>query len=121
MPKLIQSACLSAAAALLLVASSGVASAQSPVVVTTLRPAAPAVVGYAPVRWGFFGRRLVYRPVVAPTAVVSQQVVVGAPTVAGYAPAPVTSYYAPAPVTSYYAPAPVSVYRAPIYAPYFPY
>ncbi len=78
--------------------------------VVTYYPSAP-VVGYAPEVRGLFGRRLVYRPVVA------------APVATYYAPAPaaVTSYYAPAPMMSYYAPpvaapAAVTSYYAPAVA-----
>ena len=97
------------------------ASAQYPVAV---QPAVPAVVGYAAQRRGLFGRRVVYRPVVAPIPVapvpVAPVVTVARPVVA----APVTVGYAPAvaPVTVRYAPvvAPVAAYRiapAPILPP----
>ena len=84
------------------------ADAQVAVGVTTYRPA-PAVVSYAPVRWGFFGRRVIYRPVITPVAPapVAPAPVAPAPVVSGYA--PTTTYYAPAPV----APA-VPVYRVPV-------
>ncbi len=85
------------------------AEAQYPVAV---QPVAPVVVGYSAQRRGLFGRRIVYRPVVAPVAVapvaVAAPVTVARPVVVAYPPtvAPVASYYAPAePVaTSYYAP-----------------
>ena len=100
------------------------ASAQYPV---AIQPVAPAVVGYAPVRRGLFGRRIVYRPVVAPVAAVVPVAPVYAPPVTvRYAPAvapavaPVTVQYAPAvaPVTTYYrgyAPVvPIRSYRVPV-------
>lgn len=103
-----------------------------------VQPVAPAVVGYTAQRRGLFGRRIVYRPIVAPVAVapvaVAAPVTVARPVVTAYRPAvvPVASYYAPpAPVvTSYYAPAapvvrsyyapaapvvvPVRTYRVPV-------
>ena len=105
------------------------ANAQYPV---AAQPVAPAVVGYAAQRRGLFGRRVVYRPVVAPVPVAAVPVapvvtaarpVIAAPVTVGYAPAvaPVTVRYAP--VTVQYAPAvvaPVAAYRiapAPIVAP----
>lgn len=59
--------------------------------------------------WGW--RRAAAGPVV-----VTQRVIVPAPTTAFYAPAPVTAYYAPAPVAraAYYSPA----YAAPVTAYY---
>ena len=119
----LKSVVAAAAAAMLLSWAASGADAQGPVVVTTLRPAVPSVVGYVPVRRGLFGRRIVYRPVVAP--VVAAPVAVAQRPVV---PAPVTTYYAPAPVTTYYAPAPsITVYRAPLpayvpaYVPALPY
>jgi hypothetical protein len=103
---------------------------------------APAAVGYAPEIRGLFGRRLVYRPVVAapvafapvvaPIPVAAPVPVVRAPVTAFYAPGPVAvaSYYAPsvpmvgAPVrvTTYYAPRrvvvpPVVTYYPPLIVP----
>ena len=112
-------------------ASASRAEAQYAVAV---QPVAPAVVGYTAQRRGLFGRRVVYRPVVAPVAVapvaveapvtvarpvVSAPITVARPVIA----APVvTSYYAPAApvVRSYYAPpAPVvrSYYAPPVVVP----
>jgi hypothetical protein len=110
------------------------AEAQFPVVVA---PAAPAVVGYTAERRGLFGRRVVFRPVVAPVATavpvttvaptvavarpvvtvarpavtVARPVVTAAPTVVSQR---VVVGYAPppVPVTSFFAP-PVSVPVAP--------
>jgi hypothetical protein len=125
--------CFAIVASGFLISTSSQASAQYPVYAA---PAQPAVVGYSAQRRGLFGRRVVYRPVVAPVAAVAPvavaRPVIAAPVTSNYAPpvaAPVTSYYAPpvavappvvaAPVTSYYAPpvpvaAPVTTYRAPI-------
>jgi hypothetical protein len=96
-----------------------------------VQPVAPAVVGYTAQRRGLFGRRIVYRPIVAvaPVAVAVARPVVtsyyapAAPVVRSYyAPAApvVRSYYAPAApvVRSYYAPAaPVATYYAPVVVP----
>ena len=107
------------------------ASAQYPVAV---QPVAPAVVGYTAERRGLFGRRVVYRPIVAPVAaapvVTAARPVLAAPVTMNYPPAvapPVTVRYAPvtvgtapvvAPVTTYRV-APVTTYRvAPIVAPF---
>ncbi len=97
------------------------ANAQYPVAV---QPVAPAVVGYTAERRGLFGRRVVYRPIVAPVAaapvVTAARPVLAAPVTMNYAPevAPVTMNYAPAvapPVTVRYAP--VTVGTAPVVAP----
>ena len=97
--------------------------AQAQTVVSTYYPAAP-VVTYWPERWGLFGLRTAYRPVVSYPVSAAVPVVPApvrtyyAPPVAAtvhYAPiAPVaTRYYAPAPVTTYYAPAVPLVVPAP--------
>ena len=119
-----------AAIGLLLAADDHVANAQYPVAVTTLQPAVPAVVGYVPERRGLFGRRIVYRAVVAPVAIAPVAPIVTAarpalasPTVTvGYAPiapvAPVRAYYVPAvPAVRY---APVRAYYAPVRSYYAP-
>jgi hypothetical protein len=50
---------------------------------TVLQPVVPAVVGYSAERRGLFGRRIVYRPIVAPVATVAvARPVIAAPTVA---------------------------------------
>jgi hypothetical protein len=109
------------------------ASAQYPVAVTAVQPVVPAVVGYAPQRRGLFGRRVVYRPVVAPVVVarpVVAPVVVARPALApvvvarpGFAPVVVARpAFAPVmapPVSAYYAPpvrvlVPVRTYRIPV-------
>jgi hypothetical protein len=95
-------------------ASASRADAQYAVAV---QPVAPAVVGYTAQRRGLFGRRIVYRPIVAPVAVAP--VAVARPVVTAYRPA-VASYYAPAApvVTSYYAPV-VRSYYAPVVRSYY--
>jgi hypothetical protein len=100
------------------------ASAQSPV---AIQPVAPAVVGYTAERRGLFGRRVVYRPVLAPVAaavpvapvVTAARPVFAAPVTVNYAPAvaPVTVRYAPAAVRYAPAVAPVTVRYAPTVAP----
>lgn len=75
--------------------------ADAQVAVTTYYPSTP-VVGYVPVRYGLFGWRRAYRPVVGYPAPV---------TVTNYYTPPVTTYYPPAvPVTSYYVTQPVRTY-----------
>jgi len=88
--------------------------ATAQVAVTAYYPARPAA-AYYPARWGLFGRRLVYRPVMAYPAPVTAYYP-PAPVTRYYAPAPVTTYYAP-PVTTYYAPTPVTTYYAPAAVP----
>jgi hypothetical protein len=101
------------------------ATAQVPVAV---QPVVPGVVGYSAEYRGLFGRRVVYRPIVAPVAaapVAVAPVAVARPivsvarpviTAAPLAYAPVQSYYAP--VQSYYAP--VQSYYAPVQSNYAP-
>jgi len=99
------------------------ANGQYPVAV---QPVMPAVVGYTAERRGWFGRRVVVRPIVGQVAVapivVAARPVIAAPVVAapvvvapitmGYAPA-VSYYRGPAPVATYYrAPAPILPIRA---------
>ncbi len=85
----------------------------------------PAVVGYAPVRRGLFGRRIVYRPVVAPVVaplvapIIAPVPVAVAPPVFVAPVVPVSAYYAP-PVRAYYRPVvPVTRYRV-RYGAYYP-
>ncbi len=124
-------------AGVITIALPGDAKAQYPVAV---QPVVPAVVGYTAERRGFFGQRVVLRPVVAnvpaaPAVAVERTVTVARPavepvaayypppavTVAHPAVAPVAAYYAPpvARVSAYYAQtvARVSAYYAPPVAP----
>ncbi len=106
------------------------ASAQYPVAV---QPVAPAVVGYTAHRRGVFGRRVVYRPVVAPVApvvpaapvvtVARPVVTVARPVVSVARPVvtvarPVVPVVTVAPVAAYYAPPVVRAYRVPVLVGY---
>ena len=100
--------CLAALALVTMHITTKEAAAQYPVYYgPVVQPVAPAVVGYTARRAGFFGRRVIVRPVVAPVVAAPAPVVVARPVVA----APVV------PVTAYYPPAvavPVTTYRAPV-------
>ena len=113
------------------------AQAQVPIAVTTVQPVVPAVVGYTAERRGLFGRRVVYRPVVAPvgaavpvasTVTVARPVVtVARPVVTVARPVVPAPIIAPPPVAAYYppvavpvaVPAPVTTYRVPVVYPYW--
>jgi hypothetical protein len=93
-----------------------------------VQPVAPAVVGYTAEQRGFFGRRVVMRPVVAPVVAAVPTVAVARPVITVARPvvapvAPVASYYAPTvrPVAAYYAPPVtpvVTTYRVPVVTTY---
>ncbi len=110
MKRILTVAILLVAVTMILGVDAGTARAQYPVAVTAYYPSTP-VTAYYPVRAGFFGRQVVYRPAVTYAAPV-----VSAPVTTYYAPSyqvPVTTFYAPAyrvPVRTYYAPAPVTYY-----------
>ena len=112
-------------AGVITIASQSDAKAQYAV---TVQPVVPAVVGYTAERRGFFGQRVVLRPVVAnvpaaPPVAVEQTVTVARPAVepvAAYYPPPaepvVTTYRVPM-VTTYRVPV-VSTYRVPVVTTY---
>jgi hypothetical protein len=104
-------------AAVITIAMQNDATAQYPVAV---QPVVPAVVGYTAERRGFFGQRVVLRPVVANVAAAPAVPVEPAVTVRRPAVEPVAAYYPPPakPVVTTYRVPVVTTYRVPVVTTY---